>query len=716
MDHTGDFRGRAPHLDDADSYEVFKTVEAGDGAGIQDAIDSGSNGNSRHNQWLASEPRVVYLPSGTYEVSQTINLRTDTILMGDARNPPVIKAAAGFNGETLLNGRDTSVGDSGEISFAVGVKNVILDTTSVDAGQEFTALFWGVAQVCHLAGITIKMPSAGNGQGHSGIKLGRGSTLGLSDIRIEKGLNGIWQDGHQQAMYKSVYFHQNTVGMLVSGGNTITILNPTFDSVGTAVKHTGGSPFIGIIDAKSINSGVTFDSSGYPSLLIDNLDKDTDSNIVQLPGGTALGQAKHVDTFTYGNTVGRDPIYGDTTSSVARPEAVAPGGRIPAVAAPSFSNNSVSDFINVKDPDQNGGQTIKGDASVDEVEALQKVLDYAAEQKKIAYFPFGDYRVESTLVIPIGSRIVGEAWSTISAAGDFFKDGSNPKPVIQVGKQGDGGVAQILDMRFTVADVLPGAIIMQFNAAGTKPGDVAIWNSVITVGGTRGATPLTESCGDASNTCQAAYIGMHFTEDSSVYVENVWNWVADHITEDFEGGSSISGKGGALVESTKGTWLHALGSEHWWLYQLNLRSASNVVVSMLQTETNYEQGDNAEQVAPAPWTPDVEGWGDPDFSHCEDGDKRCHMGYSNFIQGGSDIYYYGSASWAFFSGPRYQTCSDGQCQDYIHWIETTPENFQGYGFCSKDTRVVLRLADGTDIESGNGFSGSWGGLVGRYTP
>ena len=58
MDHMGDFRGRAPHLDDADSYDVFKTVEAGDGGAIQDAIDSGSDGNSRHNQWLASEPRV----------------------------------------------------------------------------------------------------------------------------------------------------------------------------------------------------------------------------------------------------------------------------------------------------------------------------------------------------------------------------------------------------------------------------------------------------------------------------------------------------------------------------------------------------------------------------------------------------------------------------------------------------------------------------------
>ena len=58
MDHTGDFRGIAPHLDDADAYEVFKTVESGDGGAIQNAIDAGTNGNGRHQQWLASEPRV----------------------------------------------------------------------------------------------------------------------------------------------------------------------------------------------------------------------------------------------------------------------------------------------------------------------------------------------------------------------------------------------------------------------------------------------------------------------------------------------------------------------------------------------------------------------------------------------------------------------------------------------------------------------------------
>ncbi len=89
--------------------------------------------------------------------------------------------------------------------------------------------------------------------------------------------------------------------------------------------------------------------------------------------------------------------------------------------------------------------------------------------------------------------------------------------------------------------------------------------------------------------CKGAFLGLHFAPTSSAYVENVWNWVADHITEDFSGGSNIAAKGGALVESTRGTWLHGLGSEHWWLYQLNLRKANNVMISLLQSETNYDQ-------------------------------------------------------------------------------------------------------------------------------
>jgi hypothetical protein len=59
MDHTNRrIRGFAPDLDGDLNYEVFKAVKPGDGAGIQAAINSATNGSTRHGQWFASQPRV----------------------------------------------------------------------------------------------------------------------------------------------------------------------------------------------------------------------------------------------------------------------------------------------------------------------------------------------------------------------------------------------------------------------------------------------------------------------------------------------------------------------------------------------------------------------------------------------------------------------------------------------------------------------------------
>lgn len=508
------------------------------------------------------------------------------------------------------------------------------------------------------------MPTSGSDSGHSGIRLGRGSSLGVSDVRIERGLNGIWHDSHQQLAYKKIYFYRNTVAMRITGGYTITLTASTFDTCERGVMHTGGSPWIALIDCKSVNSGITFETTQHPSFLIENLEKDSDSPVAVVRGQQGIGSSRHVDQYTYASTVGRNPVYGPTTGKSNRPGALAPGGRYPSMVAPNYADKTAADFLNVKDPKQNGGHTVLGDNTKDESDVLNKILLLAAQKKKVAYFPFGKYRVDSTLVIPPGSRIVGEAWATITGKGEFFKDENNPKPVVSVGKAGDVGVAQIQDMRFTVSDVLPGAIVLQFNMAGKAPGDVALWNSLVTVGGTRGAEGLTSSCGDPGNECKGAFIGMHHSKTASAYVENTWVWVADHITEDFDGGSSIAAKGGVLVQSTKGTWLHALGSEHWWLYQLNLHEASNVFVSMLQAETNYEQGDHTRQVVPSPWTANASTWGDPDFSWCGSGDKKCRMGYANFINGGSNIRTYATAAWAFYRGPGYDSCTDGayDCQ------------------------------------------------------
>ena len=100
----------------------------------------------------------------------------------------MLKAAPGFSGEqTLVSGLDPTLDGRGELSFAVALKNLVLDTTNIPGGQAFTALYWGVAQAAHTQNLRIIMPTSLNGNGHTGIRLGRGSTLGVSDVRIERG-------------------------------------------------------------------------------------------------------------------------------------------------------------------------------------------------------------------------------------------------------------------------------------------------------------------------------------------------------------------------------------------------------------------------------------------------------------------------------------------------------------------------------------------------
>ena len=76
------------------------------------------------------------------------------------------------------------------------------------------------------------------------------------------------------------------------------------------------------------------------------------------------------------------------------------------------------------------------------------------------FFPAGTYIVTNTVFFPAGSRVVGEAWSAISATGSNFYNPSAPVPMVRVGNAGDVGVAQFSDFLFTVADVVQGELLL----------------------------------------------------------------------------------------------------------------------------------------------------------------------------------------------------------------------------------------------------------------
>lgn len=196
QDHTGAARGYAPYINEASTYPVYRNVHpynaVGDGNtddtnALQKAINAISAGpdpnsaGTRYQNEVTTRPALVFVPGGTYKLTKPLDMRLNTILVGDPLNRPIFKASSNFNGATLINGNDYATnGASGTTNFFIGIKNIVIDTTLINPNTAVVALTWGVAQACQLTNIKIQMPS--NSGGHVGIDLNQGSTISVSDI------------------------------------------------------------------------------------------------------------------------------------------------------------------------------------------------------------------------------------------------------------------------------------------------------------------------------------------------------------------------------------------------------------------------------------------------------------------------------------------------------------------------------------------------------
>lgn len=67
---------------------------------------------------------------------------------------------------------------------------------------------------------------------------------------------------------------------------------------------------------------------------------------------------------------------------------------------------------------------------------------------KIIFFDAGTYIVTSTLTIPAGTQLVGEAWSVIAGSGSAFQDQANPQVVVRAGDTNSQGILEISDIIF----------------------------------------------------------------------------------------------------------------------------------------------------------------------------------------------------------------------------------------------------------------------------
>ncbi|VDC01655.1 unnamed protein product [Peniophora sp. CBMAI 1063] len=712
-------QGTAPYAESG--YKVFRNVKdyGAVGDGVHDdtsAINAAITDGDRCGSGCAGTtltPATVYFPQGTYLVSAPLIAYYYTELVGDAKVLPTLKASASFAGIAVIDVDPYIDGGNGaewyvnQNNFYRSVRNFRIDLT---AAASSTGLHWQLSQATSLYNIVFDMTTGGQQQG---IYMENGSGGFMGDLVFNGGKYGAYF-GNQQFTARNLTFNNANTAVYANWnwgwtfqGLTINNAQVGFEvNIGDVSGTPQGVGAEAIIDAVVTNTPVFLQrtktqSTLDGSIVLSNIKLTSVPTAVGVDDGTVLlaGGTTTIDTWIQGNVFsGSSSTATYTTGSAAainKPSSLLDSGRIFSKGRPTYANYAVSEFVSVKD------EGAKGDATTDDTAALQAVFDKYAGCK-IIYFDAGIYIVSSTLKIPAGVQIVGEAWTTIMGSGDAFSSIDDPSVVVQVGTEGSTGIAEISSILFTTRAPAGGAILVEWNVhdPSGNQGAAGMWDTLFRLGGAKGTNMQTDQCGNllganTSPSCQAAFLGLHLTKSSSAYLESTWVWLADH---DVEGGTNVtlfSGRG-ILSESQGPVWLIGTASEHHVLYQYNIANAANHYIGLAQTETAYFQ---PTPKGPTPFTVES-AYSDPDLP--SDG-----MGWGMNIVNSKDILIFGAGFYSWYDNYDGSCVTPLECQTQMFNIDSASTDIGVYSLNTVGTSGSLSVNGAVVIQAAplqNGLS------------
>lgn len=446
-------------------------------------------------------PAVVYFPPGIYLVSTPIIQYYNTQFLGDPLNVPTILAASSFIGLGVITSDVYSgPGPTDEWylntnNFLRSVKNFKIDITQTRWNAQVCAIHWQVAQGTSLENIEFHMSTEARTT-QQGIYMENGSGGFLGNLVFVGGKFGAYF-GNQQFTTNQLAFANCQTALQVHWDWAWTMQDVIITGCTTGLVIVGGAggPLstgqgvgsLVLVDAIIINTPTGIVTNLYKenstSLLLSNVGfvnvKDAvveDSpHQVLLPGGDSV----KVKSWGFGklnDPTGSRFVNGQDIPAMPRPDwmvgavtSYGPQANLFSRRRPKYNDLGGAQLLDVK---QYGA---RGDGVTDDSAILNSLLAVAANMSSIVFIPHGIYVVKDTLKVPIGSRIIGQAWSQIMGTGPKFEDASNPRAMVQVGNRGDVGVVEIQDMMFTVSGPTAGAVLVEWNVHQSSQGSAGLW-------------------------------------------------------------------------------------------------------------------------------------------------------------------------------------------------------------------------------------------------
>ena len=721
--------GSNPFTDNLD-YKVYRNVKdfgaKGDGitddsSAIQNAISNNGRCSSISEcQGSASEPGLIYFPQGTYLINTNLKIDYYTHLVGDPSGSqlPTIKCSNSFSDGYVIDADPYTRGGyltwGSTNNFYREMRNLRIDMTNMNPDHGASAIHWPVGQATNLQNLVIEMSTA-EGTQQQGLFMESGSGGFMSDLTFYGGKLGallgnqqftsrnltffgcqtaIHQIWNWSWLYKSLSINNCGVGIEMS------VKQGEKESVGglTVLDSYFYNTTVGIIT--SANAQSMPPSGGQ--LLLDNVYFEKTPIAVQSTAQeTILSGNQRISSWGQGHiyipssnnyTYNQGPLTPPDKSA-----ALLDGSKFLEHSRIEYSEYSVDKFVAVK------SLGAKGDGVTDDTETIQRIIDtYAAT--KIIFFDAGAYIHTSTINIPPFAVILGEVESIIMATGDYFSDAKNPKPVWSIGQQGQSGNVQIVDMLFSHKGPVPGAILMQWNLNSTCAGKSGLWSTHFRTGGAKGTNQSPSNCAKLSGAskrpeCQGAFLQLHITPLTSLYMENTWLWVADHNL-DYPSHEQIDifNARTILVESQGPLWMYGTAAEHSVLYQYYFVNAKNIFLGQAQTESAYFQ---SEPRAPEPFT-SLTAWTDPVFDQCPSTDTSCAKGWAIDIINGTNMYIYNAGLYSFFqnwSTTCIGTAENRYCQDGIFRIRGKSDKVYLWNLETVGVENMVQIDDQSKVKS-----------------
>jgi glucan 1,3-beta-glucosidase len=708
----------------AAGYKVFRNVKdygaKGDGVtddtdAINQAIADGNRCGTNCDSSTTS-PALVFFPSGNYVVSKPIVQYYFTQMVGDALNPPTLKASASFTGMAVIDADPYEYVNGGaqnwytnQNNFYRQIRNFVIDLTGISA-KNGAGIHWQVAQATSLQNIRFEMIQGDSQQ--SGIFMDNGSGGFMSDLTFNGGNIGMFL-GSQQFTTRNITINNCNTAVFMNWNwlwslKSITVNNCKLglDMANSPANQTVGSVLL--LDSAILNTPIGINSSfsqnsiptGGGTLIIDNVDfTGTPTAVQSYNGASMLPGGKIVQNWVMGQTYTQSKATrnnGPVDPAMKPQGLLTSNGKIFERSKPQYETYPASSFVSVK------SAGAKGDGVTDDTKAIQNAFS-SLQPGQILYFDHGAYAISSTIKIPGNSniKVTGEVWPQIMATGSFFGDEKNPQPMFQVGQPGDKGSVEMSDVVFSTIGSVPGAVLVEWNSDAASQGSNAMWDAHWRVGGSAGTKLQSDTCSKNPNVtapanpaCVGAHTLFHATTDASVYLENNWAWVSDHELDlgDHNQINIFNGRG-MLFESQNPVWLYGSASEHSVLYQYQLNNASNIYMSVIQSETPYYQTNPA---APAPFTVQAT---DPQFS----GEATPeNMAWGLRVVSSSNVLVYGAGLYSFFDNYS-QTCVGAEdCQANMVSVEGTADNLSLFGLSTKAAvNMVTTEGQGYSVNTGN---------------